>query len=226
MAMKPKHRIAVLWDLDGTIVDSIECFHLALEKLIENHHLPFSISFEDYKTRFFGTTFKEILNQRIPDICSEEEIDLLVEEYFDLSIQYAREGHISLIPGVDVILEELSQHNVPMAIASSSNMQMIVAELQALDLLHYFTNIISGSSLPSKPAPDIFLVAASSMNHSPGTCVAIEDSIAGIHSAINAGIRCVGITTSRKADDIQDADLVIDHYNQLSMERLMGLIQL
>lgn len=223
--MKAKHRFAVLWDLDGTIVDSIRCFHLALEKLIENHRLPFSISLEDYKTKSFGMTFREILNQRVGNICAEEEISLLVEEYFELSVQYAREGNISPIPGVERVLEAFSQNSIPMAIASSSNLNMILAELQTLNLVHYFSNIISGSLLPSKPAPDIFLVAAASLNQKADTCIAIEDSVAGIHSAINAGIKCIGITTSRKADEIGDADLVIESYDQLSLEQISRILQ-
>ncbi len=217
-------KIAVIWDLDGTIVDSAHCFQVALAQFLKKNGFPFTVSDEEYRKKYFGMAFKEILLRITGGEIEPEKIDAYVEDYFSLSIELVKQGLVTPIPGVEKILKMLKERSVPMAIGSSSNLNMIITELQAVGYLGYFTNIISGGALPSKPAPNIFLVAAQSLHCEPQNCIVIEDSIAGIHSANNAGIKCIGITTTRSATDIQDADLIIDSFDQLTFGSFETLI--
>lgn len=218
-------QFGILWDLDGTIVDSVKSFSLAMNRTLEKLGSDKRISCEDYNTRFFGTTFPEILDQFLGWDLSQSEKQAISADFFSDSRRLALEGNLTLINGVETVLNEMKSHLVPMAIASSSNLEMILGELEAFHLLTYFDNIISGDLLPSKPAPDVFQVAAASLSLKPAQCIVFEDSIAGVQAAKTAGMKCVAITTSKSADQLRKADLIINGYAEVDFEKILRVLE-
>ena len=96
--------------------------------------------------------------------------------------------------------------------------------LQLTNLESYFDLFVSGDLVQhSKPAPDIFLYAAKKLDISPEDCVVIEDAASGVKAAKNAGMKCVAITTTHTAELLEEADLVIDSYENLGIETLCGI---
>ena len=100
---------------------------------------------------------------------------------------------------------------------------MIQGELESIGLWEFFDNAVSGSLLPSKPAPDVFLVAAASLGLAPENCVVFEDSAAGVDAAKAAGCRCVAITTTKKREELSKADWIIDGYDEVTLEKIVSL---
>jgi len=99
----------------------------------------------------------------------------------------ARHG-VAPKPGVSTLLDYLDAHRIPAAITSSSPMDRIFAYLEPLGLYHRFAKICSGYQVPhGKPEPDIYLYGAAALGLAPETCLALEDSPAGILSAFRAG---------------------------------------
>ncbi|HNY19665.1 MAG TPA: HAD family phosphatase [Flexilinea sp.] len=214
---------AVLWDLDGTISDSFQCFYMALERILSEQKPTIKITPEEYKSQYFGATFPSILERMYQGQLSNAQIWELNERYFRYSVEFAKQGTVFPIPGVGSFLEELHANNIRMAIASSSTVEMIFTELDVLGFISYFDNIISGNLLPSKPAPDVFQVAAASIRAQPSHCVVIEDSVAGITAAKNAGMRSVAVTTTNPPDKFREADYVVEDFRKFDLDTLKSL---
>lgn len=139
-----------------------------------------------------------------------------LEEYFGPGISYpevrqhrielmdahiARNG-IDLKPGIRELLAHLKEHGILCAITSSSPMENIQRHLSAHDLLHRFDKLCSGYDVPNgKPAPDIYLLGAASLDLLPEECLALEDSPTGILSAYRAGCLPVMIPDLDQPDE-------------------------
>ena len=95
---------------------------------------------------------------------------------------------------------------------------MILEELQIGD---YLLAINSGDGLPSKPHPAVFLEAARSIEVEPRNCVVIEDSRVGVKAAKRAEMRCIAVTTSFPAEDLDEADIVVGSLETLSLVDLL-----
>lgn len=103
-------------------------------------------------------------------------------------------------PGIHILLDALEAKRIPSAVATSSPMERTERYLGQLGLLHRFTKICSGYQVPrGKPAPDIYLFAAESLGLPPESCLALEDSPAGILSANRAGCMSVLIPDQEPA---------------------------
>ena len=85
-----------------------------------------------------------------------------------------------------------------------------------------FQAIVSGATLPGKPNPDVFLEAARQIGLPPAACVVVEDAIAGVQAAGNAGMRCIAVTTTNRADKLAAADVVVGSLDQLSEAAFFG----
>ena len=215
---------AILWDLDGTITDSVKGFYEAFKKILAKYHYPRVISEEEYKSKYFGTTFPSILDDLFGDSLSKSEKLAISEENFKLvNVNFHRKEFIHTIPGVEKILSQFFLSGFPMAIASSSKLETIIIELQTLGLTQYFGNIISGDYLPSKPAPDVFLLAAQSLNKQPNHCIVFEDSLAGMQAAKAAGMICIGIATTKRVDEMINADIALRNYEDFNAEMIRNI---
>ena len=96
-----------------------------------------------------------------------------------------------------------------MAIASSAPDANIQALVKELGLQDYFAAILSGSEMPGKPDPAVFLAAARRLEFPPERCVVVEDSIAGVKAARRAGMKCIAVTTTNPGEALQAADRVV-----------------
>lgn len=126
-------------------------------------------------------------------------------------------------PGLIELLKRLESRKIPRVIASSGLMKNIELILSELKVGHYFSVIVSGE-MPErgKPAPDIFLMAASKAKTEPKDCIVVEDSSNGIIAAKAAGMKCVGyINKGSGKQDLSKADLII---SDLMDEKLVELI--
>ena len=100
----------------------------------------------------------------------------------------AKKGKIPLKQGALELLKALRERNIPMAVASSSGQSTISVYLHSVGVIAYFDTLITGSGLPSKPAPDVFLKAASALGAEPKRCLVLEDSLNGIKAGRAAGM--------------------------------------
>ena len=135
------------------------------------------------------------------------------------------EENIKLPEGLSDFLESLKPE-FKVGVATSAPHENLVFVLEKVGLQDYFEAKVDSSMCErGKPSPDIYLAAAEELGVSPGRCVAIEDSNAGMKAARAAGMKVVAITTTISRNEIKDADLIIDNFSELSVEDVDELLE-
>jgi len=195
---------AVIFDMDGVLVDSEPFGFEALRRVMARHGLPYG---EEENAEFLGRTTLDscrILKARhlIPE--SEE---TLAGWYVEEMLEQITRGPIPMV-GVPEVLREVRAAGYRMALASSAELRVIDANLAALSLRPLFEAVVSGIQVPrGKPAPDVFLAAAERLGVSPAACLVVEDSRNGLLAAKAAGMRCAVVPCAQTLhQDFGEAD--------------------
>lgn len=175
--------IAVIFDMDGVIFDSERIYVDGWRKVATENNIP---DIESILFRVIGVN--EISTERIfidrygnnfsYPLCRKK-----VSEYFHKKCS----NGISLKPGVNEILSFLKRNQIPIALASSTNLKTVTSELSNVGIIHFFDSVIGGDMIAnSKPEPDIFLAAANKLGVPQSSCYVLEDSYNGIKAAAAA----------------------------------------
>lgn len=213
--------LAILWDLDGTIIDSKECHYQSWKTALEKYGYPFSRpAYEENFGRNNHTAIRIYLGFE-PDIGLE---DAILEEKELIFRENAAE-QARLIPGVKNWLEKAENWQFPQVIASSAPMENIKTILTSFHLDSFFSYLISGADLPAKPEPDVFLTASQKVGYPPGRCLVMEDSPPGVHAAKNAKMRCIAVASAGNREALLSADLVLDDFTIPFDQALSRLIE-
>lgn len=212
---------AIIFDLDGTLVDN-NAYHIEAFKAFY-HKIGKPFSLEEYKQHINGRVNREIFDYVFNATLSPDQSETYSNEKEALYRElYA--PHIKPIDGLINFLEELEKAKVPKAIATSGIIPNINFMFEHVPIKNYFYSVIDSTQITQgKPHPEIFLKAAISVNAVPSNCIAFEDSVAGIKSAKAAGMKVVALTTTHTAEDMTDADLVIKDYTEISLAKLRKL---
>lgn len=179
---------AVIWDLDGTLVDSEELHCQTWQLTMSSKGIDYSR--EDF-LRDFGRTTESVLREHLGEQLDEAELQRLIMWKQEL-FRERMPGRLQLLPGVQAWLDEIRDLGSRQAIASSAPMASINAVAHELRLGNYFGAILSGVAFPlSKPHPALFLQTASALGVEPAQCLVMEDSSFGILAAQRAGMDCM-----------------------------------
>jgi HAD superfamily hydrolase (TIGR01509 family) len=200
---------AVIFDLDGVLIDSEPLHALADNQLLIESGI---ITPDNYFDRFVGITNWDMWTEIKREYSIELSIEELMELQMPMKLKLLKEMDFIPVRGVTGLLEELKRREVPMAIASSSPRLFIESVIQKIGINEYFKVWISGEEVEhGKPEPDIFLKAAELLNVSPNACVVIEDSASGTVAAKRAGMKCIGYRNLNSGNqDLSQADYIID----------------
>ncbi len=213
---------AVIFDMDGVIVDS-EPLHVKAER---ETLAPYGIKLEESELqKYMGRTPKVLLE----DVIKKHHLNTTIEKIYPVHMKNLLnlyKNEVELIPGVLELITELNSEGVGLAVASSSDKILILSVLEKFHLSNFFKVVVSGEEVKNvKPSPDIFLKTAEKLGYSPGECVVIEDSSAGVRSARSAGMVCVGFRSPHsKGQDIAEAELVINDFSEVNYQILKGLV--
>jgi beta-phosphoglucomutase family hydrolase len=221
--MKQKRQThAVLWDMDGVLVNTGEYHYAAWKKTFDELDIPFS---EEQFRATFGmnnTGILEIMFGTKLPLEQEEQISERKEGFFREAVK----GNAKLLPGVEDALNYFSVWNLKQAIASSAPPKNIEVLVQELQIGGYFEAIVSGYNIPGKPDPAIFLKAARQLGVKPEYCTVIEDAVAGVEAAKSAGMNCIAVTTTNTAVALSKADLILDSLIERNIASLTILLNL
>lgn len=218
-----KHLDAVIFDMDGTLVDTEPLWQESDRRFTERLGLTFS----DEEWRGFvgmgGRAFATLIRQRLR---SEVDLDELAQRKDDAYIETAR-GRIR--PRVEMVklLKALKLQGLGLAVASGSSRRVIEFTLTEAGLRGDFLEVISADEVPrGKPHPDIFLEAARRLAADPANCLAVEDSAHGVEAALAAGMTCVAIPhdVAHRADLFRSAHLLFPNPDAFTAERVLEWI--
>ena len=204
----------ILFDCDGVLVDSERWSCGAWISVLKRCGIEVDLA--DIEA-FLGRSDAAVLAHYARQTGRPLSNDLIAEKesaYFDLA-----RGTLKTFPGLVSLLNQLSNQNVPMAVASSGRPHKIRFSLGQVGLLDHFDIICSTSEVKrGKPAPDLFLHAAEKLSVPPHECIVIEDSQAGIQAAKAAGMCAIGFCSSLSQEQLiaAGAEQVFSHYGALA----------
>ncbi len=183
--------ISVVFDLDGTLVDSEPNYYEAGRQVLAEHGVP-DFTWADHE-RFVGISTLETVTLWKREYGLSASVEELLAAKNRRYLRLARAG-TRVYPEMREFVELLASEGVPMAVASGSSPEAIEAILSGTGLGEYLHTVVSADEVErGKPAPDVFLEAARRLGAAPADCVVVEDAAPGAAAAHAAGMRCIAI---------------------------------
>jgi HAD superfamily hydrolase (TIGR01509 family) len=205
----------VIFDNDGVVVDSELLANRVLSELLTEHGHPTSLQ-ECLQTYMGGTlaSVHAMVTER-----SGRELPAHFDETYHQRLFESYAHDLRAVPGIRSVLDHLE---LPFCLASSGSQERIVRSLAQVKLLDYFTDRAFSAEQVAhgKPAPDLFLYAASAMGVQPSRCVVVEDSPNGVAAARAAGMTVYGYVGLTPPERLQGADVTF-----AKMEDLLHLLK-
>lgn len=206
------HRAAVIFDMDGVIVDSEPRHEKAYLEIVrelgyeQNHGLDF--------TQYIGRSDRELWMDFVAKNRPKQPLDELLEMKRRLVVEIIRREQ-PLFDGLPELVESLSGRYT-LGVASGSERAVVDAVLALKNIRRFFSAVVTASEVKhGKPAPDIFLRAARLLNAAPADCWVIEDSKPGVAAGLAAGMRVIAITNTHPAVELRSATNVVRTYEEI-----------
>lgn len=218
---------ALLFDFDGLILDTETCTYVSVAEIFDEHGEQLDI---EWWRSIVGTAdhphWSDVLAERVAEVIDWEGVRArrLARGHALLELEPVR-------PGVGSLLDAADAAGVPAALASSSPRDWVAGHLERLRLAHRFHNLttrddVGGDPRRTKPAPDLFLLAATRLGVPPEACVVLEDSPHGVAAARAAGMPVVAVPGPMTAPlDFTGADAVVGSLEEIDLAALAGLVR-
>jgi len=211
---------AVLWDMDGTLIDSEEFHWISWRDTLAQEGI--TITREQFLSSF-GQRNDSIIPRWLGAAATPERIEKIGKAKEELYRHLVRSKGISPLPGVAYWLQRLGEQGWRQAVASAAPRANIDVILAALSAAHVFQAIVSAEDVHrGKPDPEVYLTAASRVGVPPEKCIVVEDAVAGIEGAHRAGMRSIGVSRNRHP---LSADVVVRSLDLLESDAFEALLQ-
>lgn len=223
---------AVIFDFDGTIANTVSLHEAAFREALKEYHLQFDYC--DYIGMSTVEAMKLIFKKNNRSL-GKEELTHLVSQKRKLANQSYSSG-VEALPGAVAFIELAYRNKLQLFIGSSGSAMNVLAGVRALNIEHYFTDVITADDVKNaKPHPEIFLTILQKHKIDPARAIVIEDADSGIEAAVTAGVEvvCVNpdtITYSRKtyhsknvcfAELIEEFESYIQHEKSFRSSRYL-----
>lgn len=211
-----KNMKAVLFDLDGTLVDSMWIW-----RDIDIEYLGgFQIALpDDLQSCIEGMSFSETAEYMKQRFGIPDSVEVMKETWNRMAWEkYTKE--VKLKKGANEFLRFCKEHNIRLGIATSNSKELVTGALKALGVYEYFDAIVTGCEVEhGKPEPDVYLEAAKRCNVLPKDCLVFEDIVAGILAGKAAGMRVCAIedeySAHQRNEKKKQADYYINNYHDV-----------
>lgn len=210
---------AVIWDLDGVIIDSAEEHRHAWQRLAREEGVmmtdaDFWATFGKRNSDIFASLWGAISPEQVQAFGKRK------EAYFRELIRKSA----AFLPGAVELMRELHEASFVQALATSTPVENIELLDEVLGLSRYLSALVSGEMVAhGKPAPDIFLKAAQELDVEPEYCVVIEDAVAGVEAAHAAEMKCIAVAGKRDLPGLRAAELMVNNLTEVTVEQVRHL---
>jgi HAD superfamily hydrolase (TIGR01509 family) len=219
----PNHMLqAIIFDMDGTIVDSTKYIWESFNALLKDQGVHFT---DDDVKRFLGLSLRDQIEIWKKDYGVK---DIVLEDFSrkatDLQLELLK-NEFALRKGLQELLDDAKKHNIKLAVATNSRIWRTKKYLEALKIEDYFDATVTSEEVHNhKPNPDLFLEAARRLNVNPENCVVFEDAADGIEAAVRSGMKSVAVKTRfHTKEELHKADLIINDFSEINIDKLKKL---
>lgn len=211
---------AVLWDLDGTLVDSEECHWRAWRETMAAEGI--ALTYEEFRSTF-GQRNDAILKRWLGADVDPQRMRRVGDSKEELYRTLVRAGGLGALPGAEDWVRRLRGEGWAQAVASSAPRLNIEVVLEVMGLADQFDATVSAEDVQmGKPDPQVFLLAASRVGVPPARSIVVEDAAAGIEAARRAGMRSIAV--ARNGGQLP-ADIVVRSLADLQPAAFSGLLE-
>lgn len=205
-----KNKKAVIFDLDGSLVDSMWVWLQVDELYMEKYHLTPSPSFhKDIEGMGFTETAQYFLHTFPSLSCTLEEV---CQEWMDISYELYR-TKVALKSGAFEFLQEMKRRGIRLGIATSNTRKLVETVLEVHNVRDYFTAIATSCEVQAgKPAPDVYLKVAKELQVEPEKCLVFEDVPNGILAGKNAGMTVCAVQDEFSRPDEAEKRRLADYF--------------
>jgi beta-phosphoglucomutase len=209
---------AVLFDMDGVLVDSEELIFLAAKEMFREHGI--SVFKEDFKP-YIGTGENSYLGNVAKKYGFPMNIPRDKARTYEIYAEMAPQK-LKLLPGVVSFIEKCKNKNLRLAVATSADEIKMKVNLKAVGLdTGIFDATVNGLEVVhKKPHPEIYMKAAEKLNLEPSACLIVEDAVNGVEAAKASGAKCLAVTNSFSANELQKADWIVNNLSEISEDVL------
>ena len=212
---------AVIFDMDGVIVDSNPAHKIALQQFANQH--GYDLDEQQLREKIYGRTNKEWITNLF-GVLPKETLHQYAHEKEALYRDIFKDD-IKPVKGLVGFLDMLEKNNIPKAIGTSAPRVNVDFSLSKTGLEKYFSIILDDTFVThGKPDPEIYIKVAAAIGLPNAQCIVIEDSLSGVTAGKRAGSKVIGITTTHTKEELLEADLIINDFDELTFEKLQQLI--
>ncbi len=214
--------LALLFDLDGVIVDTAKYHYLAWKEISDELGINFTIADNELLKGVSRNESFEIILRIGKKQLSEEEKESFREKKNDLYLKYINQiQEDEILPGVKEFINQARNNGYKIALGSASKNSVVI--LNRLKLMDLFDEIIDGTKVSkAKPDPEVFEEGANKLNIPFEKCIVFEDSMAGIKAAHACNMQAVGIGSQEL---LPEADINIPGFANITMEEIEVRLQ-
>ena len=216
-------RKSFLFDLNGTMINDME-FHIDVWHDVLNNDLQAKLTRAEVRSHMYGRNQELLIRVFGDKRFTTEEADAISHQK-EVKYQALYKPHLDLLPGLFAFLERAQRNKTKMAIGSAASLFNIDFALDNLNIRHYFEYIVSGDDVKnSKPHPETYLKGADLLQVEPASCIVFEDAPKGVEAALNAGMKCVVITSMHQKNEFSEYNNILMFVEDYTDPRLTELL--
>jgi HAD superfamily hydrolase (TIGR01509 family) len=210
-------QFAVIFDMDGVLVDSTEIIWASHNEVLGRY----GVHLTDADIRQYqGKSLRDGIEGWNKKYGLSLDLKTHTEASWPIQLRMIEKMHPD--PGLLTLLDDLKSYDVKMGVGTSSQKFRAEKILELLKLRDYFTVLVTANDVQRhKPNPDVYLEVANKLDIAPERCVVFEDAYNGIEAAKRGNMKTIGY--SKYADEMKNADLIINSFSDISYERISRL---
>lgn len=215
--------IAVIFDMDGVLVDSVALNWRAINQALAPYNVQVK---DDHIAHYLGKTLRDQMVQL------NKEYGLTLEfGSFEAAVVKAKVALFAKLDakeGVTQLVDKLREAGVPYIVATSSTMTLAKERLGLAGLLKYFPQLITADHVTKhKPDPAVYVEAARTIDVDPAKCLVFEDAPAGVQAAREAGMKCIAISSPYvDVKQLGQADMVVTSLRAVDMSTIHSILDI